>query len=103
MNKIPKGQFSKFIITLVVTLNVIYTIIILYIFFKIGSEPTVLTSCWFAFTTGELFMLANIKNKKIVNSNSSNSDNNNIYHNNTDYNSYYNNGNNDDNTDYNDV
>lgn len=59
-----RGRFSKFIVTLVILLNVIFTAAVLYIFLNIGSEPTTLTTAWFAFTTGELWMLASIKKKK---------------------------------------
>ncbi len=59
-----KGRFSKFIVTFVILLNVIFTAAVLYIFLNIGSEPTTLITAWFTFTTGELWMLASIKKKK---------------------------------------
>lgn len=61
-----KTNFSKVVVSLVVLLNVVFTVAILYIFFRIGNEPTSLVVAWFAFTTGELWMLASIKksNKK---------------------------------------
>ena len=59
-----KGRFSKFIVTLVILLNVVFTTAVLYIFLQVGSEPQVLIGAWFTFTTGELWMLASIKKKK---------------------------------------
>lgn len=64
-----KGRFSKFIVTLVILLNVIFTAAVLYIFLQVGNEPQVLIGAWFAFTTGELWMLASIKKKKEDNKN----------------------------------
>ena len=64
-----KGRFSKFIVTFVILLNVIFTAAVLYIFLQVGSEPQVLIGAWFAFTTGELWMLASIKKKKEDNKN----------------------------------
>ena len=60
-------KFSKIIVSLVVFLNVVFTMAVLYPFLKIGSEPITLISCWFAFTTGELLMLSSIKKKEIKN------------------------------------
>ncbi len=61
------SQFSKFIVTLVLFLNVTFTSVVLYIFLKTSAEPTVLIGCWFAFTTGELWLLATVKKDKIKN------------------------------------
>lgn len=55
---------TKFIVLLIVLLNIIFTSVVLYIFFKVGNEPTALIVAWFAFTTGELWLLAQIKIKK---------------------------------------
>ncbi len=60
-----KGRFSKFIVTFVILLNVIFTAAVLYIYLQVGSEPQVLIGAWFAFTTGELWMLSSIKKKKV--------------------------------------
>ncbi len=49
----------------VVILNVVFTAAVLYVFLKVGSEPTALITAWFAFTTGELWMLSSIKKTKI--------------------------------------
>lgn len=58
-------MFSKFIVTLVILLNVGFTGAVLYLFLRVGSEPTALIAAWFAFTTGELWFLAGIRKKKI--------------------------------------
>jgi hypothetical protein len=60
-----KNKFSKFIIAAVVILNILFTIAVLYVFLKVGSEPITLIGCWFGFTTGELWMLSSIKKTKI--------------------------------------
>jgi len=59
------NKFSKKIVALVVMLNVAFTAAVFYAFLKVGSEPTTLTTAWFAFTTGELWMLAGIRKAKI--------------------------------------
>jgi len=58
-------KFSKVIVTLVVFLNVIFTVSVLYIFYQIGTEPTTLIGAWFGFTTVELWALAGIKKREI--------------------------------------
>lgn len=63
--KRKKNRFSKFIVTLVILLNILFTAAVLYIFLKVGSEPVTLIGCWFAFTTGELWMLSSIKKSKV--------------------------------------
>ena len=62
-----KVSFSKWIVLLVVLLNVIFTIAVLWSFCKTGSEPSTLIGAWFAFTTVELWALAGIKKKEIDN------------------------------------
>jgi len=59
-----KSRFSKFIVTLVILLNVAFTAAVLYVFLHVGSEPTAIIAAWFSFTTGELWMLSSIKKKK---------------------------------------
>lgn len=59
-----KGKYSKLIVMVVIVLNVLFTAAVLYVFLKIGSEPSTLIASWFAFTTGELFMLSSIKKVK---------------------------------------
>lgn len=64
MNK-SKNKFSKAIVATVVLLNTIFTAAVLYVFLKVGSEPVTLIGAWFAFTTGELWMLSSIKKTKV--------------------------------------
>ena len=59
-----KGYYSKLIVAVVILLNVIFTAAVLYVFLKTGNEPSTLITAWFAFTTGELFMLSSIKKVK---------------------------------------
>jgi len=57
-------KFSKGIVLAIILANFIFTATVLYVFTKIGSEPTVLVGAWFAWTTGELWALAGIKKSK---------------------------------------
>lgn len=57
-------KYSKIIVLLVIALNVCFSVGALYAFLKTGSEPAVLIGAWFAFTTGELWMLAGIKKRE---------------------------------------
>ena len=59
-----KNVFSKVIVSLVILLNVIFTIGVLLIFMRTSSEPTSLVVAWFSFTTVELWSLAGIKKAK---------------------------------------
>lgn len=61
----PKIKYSKKIVFLIIILNVFFTIGNLYVFLRVGSEPTTLTIAWFGFTTGELWMLSGIKKKEV--------------------------------------
>ena len=58
-------KFSKKIVAMIIFLNLAFTIAVLYTFLKVGSEPTVLITAWFGFTTGELWLLSGITKKKI--------------------------------------
>lgn len=60
-----KLSFSKIIVPLVIIFNVLFTAAVLYIFLRTSVEPVTLITCWFAFTTGELWMLASIKKEKV--------------------------------------
>lgn len=60
-----KKKYSKYIVTCIIALNVLFTIAILYVFNHTGNEPSTLISAFFAFTTVELWSLAGIKKKKI--------------------------------------
>ena len=59
-----KIKFSKFIVTLVILLNVIFAIAVFYVFAKVGSEPSTLIGAWFGFTTVELWSLSKIKREE---------------------------------------
>ena len=63
-------KFSKAIVSLVIILNAAFTGVVLYIFYRIGAEPTTLIGAWFGFTTIELWALAGIKKKEIEKQNS---------------------------------
>ena len=58
-------KFSKAIVSLVIVLNAAFSIAVLYIFYRIGAEPTTLIGAWFGFTTIELWALAGIKKREI--------------------------------------
>ena len=60
-----KVKYSKFIVAMVIVLNAVFAFSTLYVFLRTSSEPTVLIGAWFAFTTGELWMLKDIKKSKI--------------------------------------
>ena len=51
-------KFSKFIVMLVLLLNVVFACVILWLVWHNRQEPGVLVAAWFAFTTGELWALA---------------------------------------------
>lgn len=51
--------------TLIILLNIAFTLAVFYVFLRVGNEPTVLVGCWFAFTTGELWLLATIKKTRL--------------------------------------
>jgi hypothetical protein len=69
-----KNLFSKLIVALVILLNTGFAIGVLLVFLKVGSEPTALIAAWFAFTTGELWMLAGIKKQKLKEENKNESE-----------------------------
>lgn len=60
-----KRKYSKRIVALVIALVVIFTPAVLYVFLKTGSEPITLIGCFFAFVTGELWMLSKIKRDEV--------------------------------------
>lgn len=60
-------RYSKFIVALVILLNTGFTVAVLYTFYRVGHEPTALIGCWFAFTTGELWILSGITKTKVAN------------------------------------
>lgn len=69
------NRFSKWIVALVILLNVGFTAATLFVFYKTnGNEPTALITAWFAFTTGELWMLSGIRKAKIKANNTDTND-----------------------------
>ena len=60
-----KVKYSKFIVALVIFLNTAFAFSALYVFLKTSSEPSTLIAAWFAFTTGELWILKDIKKSKL--------------------------------------
>jgi len=58
-------KFSKAIVSLVILLNAAFAVAVLFIFYRIGVEPVTLIGAWFAFTTGELWLLATIKKTEV--------------------------------------
>jgi hypothetical protein len=58
-------KYSKFIVALVIILNVIFTAAVLYVFYYTSVEPVALIAGWFAFTTGELWFLSGITKIRI--------------------------------------
>ena len=62
--KKSSSLFSKFIVSIVIALNVAFTIAVLTVFIKTSTEPSSLVVAWFSFTTVELWSLAGIKKAK---------------------------------------
>lgn len=60
-----KGAFSKALVAFIVALNAIFAVAVLVVYWHTGTEPVALIGAWFAFTGGELWMLAGIKKNKI--------------------------------------
>ena len=59
-----RRRYSKFIVTLIVALNAAFAAAALYVYLRTGGEPGILTGAWFAFTTGELWVLGQIKREE---------------------------------------
>lgn len=67
--KEKKSKFSKGIVITCISLTILFTIAILYIFLKTSSEPTTLITAVFAFITTEMWNLKDIKKEKVKNEN----------------------------------
>ena len=61
-----RNRFSKWIVALVILLNALFTGAVLFVFLRVGSEPTTLVAAWFGFTTVELWALSGITKTKIT-------------------------------------
>jgi hypothetical protein len=59
-------RYSKWIVALVILLNALFTGAVLFVFLRVGSEPTTLVAAWFSFTTVELWTLAGITKAKVT-------------------------------------
>ena len=64
-NRKMKAKYSKVIVALVILLNATFAFATLYVFLKTSSEPTALIAAWFGFTTGELWLMKDIKKTEI--------------------------------------
>ena len=64
-DKKTKKEYSKIIVSAIIIINILFTIAIMVLFLKKGSEPVALIGAWFSFTTVELWNLAKIKQHKI--------------------------------------
>lgn len=58
-------RYSKFLVAAIVILNATFTAAALWVYLRIGSEPTALIGAWFSFTTIELWQIAMIKKRKL--------------------------------------
>lgn len=58
-------SYSKVVVALIIALNSIFTTAVLWIFAITSVEPVALIGAWFAFTTGELWLIAGIKKSKV--------------------------------------
>jgi len=65
VNTMIKKKYSKLIVAIVITLNAMFAAAVLYVFLRTGAEPVTLVAAWFAFTTGELWLLSGIKKAEI--------------------------------------
>jgi len=59
-----ENKFSKKVVRWIITLNALFVVAVLLIYWHTGSEPSTLIASWFAFTTGELWALAGIKKEE---------------------------------------
>lgn len=59
-----EGLFSKLIVVFIIGLNIWFTREVLDVVKASGTEPAALVAAFFAFTTGELWMLSSMKKNK---------------------------------------
>ena len=64
MNKKNDGWFSKVVVLLIITLNILFTLKVFDVVEEGYMEPATLIVAWFGFTTVELWSLAGIKKRK---------------------------------------
>lgn len=65
MRPLSKKKYSKMIVGLIIAMNTAFAVAALYVFLRTEEEPSTLIGCWFAFTTGELWMLSGIKKTEV--------------------------------------
>ena len=58
-------KFSNFVVIMVVLLNIAFVVGVFCASLRSATIPDSLIVAWFAFTTGELWMLASIKKTKV--------------------------------------
>lgn len=58
-------RFSKLIVALVIALNIAFTGAVIFVCLKGSFVPDSLIVAWFAFTTGELWLLSGITREKV--------------------------------------
>lgn len=74
-----KGDYSKALLKKIILANVIFTALVLFIFYKTGLEPMAVCTGWYGFWGVEVWKMANIKTEKIR------GEQNNGYENNSEY------------------
>ena len=62
--KEDKPQFDKSIVKLCIKTIIVFTTVVLFIFYRTGQEPTTLITAFFAFFGVELISLATLKVKE---------------------------------------
>lgn len=60
-----KVKYSKVLVAVIVTLNIIFTAAVLFVFYHTGNEPVALVTAWFGTWTAEMLALAGIKRMEI--------------------------------------
>lgn len=60
-----KGEYSKALLKKIILANIIFTVIVLFIFYKTGLEPIAVCTGWYGFWGVEVWKMANIKTEKI--------------------------------------
>ena len=60
-----KGDYSKALLRKIVIANIIFTTVVLLIFYKTGLEPTAVCAGWYGFWGIEVWKMAHIKTEKI--------------------------------------
>ena len=64
--KKKRGKYSKFWVSVIIVLNVLFSIMVFKVFEETGAEPVTLVQEFFKFTRIELGILAGLKTVKIV-------------------------------------